>query len=92
MQVSIDVSNTGKRAGKEAVLLYTADLYASMPPDVKRLRRFEKIELNPGETRTVQFTLTAADLAFVNTENKWITEPGEFEIKIGNQKTIITYQ
>ena len=46
----------------------------------------------PGETRTVQFTLTAADLAFVNTENKWITEPGEFEIKIGNQKTIITYQ
>ncbi len=92
VQVSIDVSNTGKRAGKEAVLLYTADLYASMPPDVKRLRRFEKIELNPGETRTVQFTLTAADLAFVNTENKWITEPGEFEIKIGNQKTIITYQ
>ncbi len=92
MQISVDVTNTGKRVGKETVLLYSSDLYASLTPDVKRLRRFEKIELKPGETKTVHFTLSSSDLAFVNPDNEWITEQGDFEIKIGNQSTTVTYQ
>ena len=92
LQISVDVTNTGKRVGKETVLLYSSDMYASLTPDVKRLRRFEKIELKPGETKTVHFTLSSSDLAFVNPDNEWITEQGDFEIKIGNQSTTVTYQ
>ncbi|MDD3196138.1 MAG: glycoside hydrolase family 3 N-terminal domain-containing protein [Paludibacter sp.] len=91
LTISVDVSNTGDRAGKEAVLLFSSDLYASMTPDVKRLRRFDKISLNPGETKTVEFTLTAADLAFVDSSDKWVTEAGEFELMAGDQKITITY-
>ena len=82
--ISVDVTNTGKIAGKEVVQLYTSDLVASITPDVKRLRRFEKISLQPGETKKVQFTIDASDLAFVNLQNQWITEPGEFNVMIGN--------
>ncbi|GHU89989.1 glycosyl hydrolase [Bacteroidia bacterium] len=84
VEVSVDVKNTGKIAGKEVVQLYTFDLVASMTPDTKRLRRFEKILLQPGETKTVKFTLNISDLAFVNAQNKWIVEPGEFKVMIGN--------
>ncbi len=84
LTITVNVKNTGKRAGKEVVQLYTSDLVASMTPDMKRLRRFEKIELQPGETKTVKFTINATDLAFVNSQNKWITEPGEFKVTIGN--------
>ena len=80
--VTVDVTNTGKREGKETVQLYTSDLVASITPDVRRLRRFEKISLRAGETKTVSFTLDASDLAFVNAENKWIVEPGDFEISV----------
>jgi beta-glucosidase len=90
--ISVDVTNTGSRAGKESVLLFSSDLYASISPDVKRLRRFEKISLNPGETKTVSFTIKAADLAFVNTDNKWVTEPGDFEFTAGDQKIKATYK
>ncbi|MNE61530.1 Periplasmic beta-glucosidase precursor [compost metagenome] len=86
LQVSIDVTNAGSREGKEVVQLFTADLYASTTPDVKRLRRFEKISLKAGETKTVTFTLTSKDLAFVNHEGNWITEAGDFDLMIGNQK------
>jgi beta-glucosidase len=83
IEISIDVKNTGARAGKEVVQLYSSDLYASLIPDVKRLRRFEKIALNPGEIKTVTFTITLNDLAFVNLENKRVVEPGDFELLVG---------
>ena len=83
LTVSVDVKNTGSRAGKEAVLLYSSDLVASIVPDNKRLRDFTKIELTPGETKTVTFQLPAKNLAFVNAEGKWTLEEGEFVLKIG---------
>ena len=86
IKISIDVKNTGMRSGKETVLLYTSDLYATITPDVKRLRRFEKINLSPGQTKTVSFEISDKDLAFVSTNNQWTTEPGEFEISIGGLK------
>ncbi|MCL1974516.1 MAG: glycoside hydrolase family 3 C-terminal domain-containing protein [Bacteroidetes bacterium] len=84
LEIKVDVTNTGNLPGKEVVQLYTSDLVASMTPDVKRLRRFEKIMLQPGETKTVTFVIDASDLAFVNLKNQWITEPGTFMLRIGN--------
>jgi len=83
--VSVDVKNTGAKAGKEAVLLYSSDLLASMTPDCRRLRAFQKIDLQPGETKTVTFVLPASDLAFVGADGKWILEEGEFALTTGNQ-------
>ena len=83
LTVSVDVKNTGTRAGKEAVLLYSSDLVASIVPDNKRLRDFTKIELQPGETKTVTFQLPAKNLAFVNADGRWMLEEGEFVLKIG---------
>lgn len=87
--ISIDVKNTGDRDGKEVVQLYSADLYASLIPDVKRLRRFEKIELKVGETKTVIFKLKVSDLAFVNFDNRKIIEPGDFEFQVGSSSADI---
>lgn len=92
IKVSVDVKNTGLRSGKEAVLLYSSDLYASISPDVKRLRRFSKINLEAGQTQTVNFELSDKDLAFVNPSNQWITEAGEFEFSVGDLKTKVTYE
>lgn len=87
INVEVKVVNTGKRIGKEVVELYTSDLYATdITPDVKRLRKFKKIELEPGETRTVSFILNAADLAYINRDGKPLVEPGEFELMIKNLK------
>ena len=85
LTVSVDVKNTGAKAGKEAVLLYSSDLVASVVPDNKRLRDFTKIELQPGEVKTVTFQLPAKALAFVGTDGKWTLEEGDFILKIGNQ-------
>ena len=85
LTVSVDVKNTGSRAGKEAVLLYSSDLVASIVPDNKRLRDFTKIELQPGEVKTVTFQLPAKNLAFVGADGKWILEEGDFILKVGNQ-------
>lgn len=82
---SIDVTNNGQMAGKEAVLLYSSDIVASVVPDSRRLRAFQKIELQPGETKTVNFTIPASDLAFVGADGKWILEEGEFVITVGGQ-------
>ena len=82
LTVSVDVKNTGVRAGKEAVLLYSSDLVASIVPDNKRLRDFTKIELQPGETKTVTFQLPAKNLAFVNADGRWMLEEGDFVLKI----------
>jgi beta-glucosidase len=86
LKVSVDVKNTGNVKGKDAVLLYSSDLMASTVPDNKRLRAFDKIELAPGESKTVSFNLKADDLAFVGYDGKWRLEEGEFELKVGKLK------
>ena len=85
LTVTVDVKNTGSRAGKEAVLLYSSDLVASIVPDNKRLRDFTKIALEPGEVKTVTFQLPAKNLAFVGADGKWTLEEGDFILKVGNQ-------
>jgi len=90
LQVSVTVTNTGKVAGKESVLLFLSDLYASLAPDMKRLKGFEKINLQSGESKTVKFILTQKELSFVTIDNKSIVEPGDFELKIGDQKARFT--
>jgi beta-glucosidase len=85
LMVTVDVKNTGQREGKESILLYTSQAYASISPDFKRLRAYQKADLQPGETKTVTFKITPKDLAFVNDLSKTVTEPGEFKIMIGDQ-------
>lgn len=82
LTVTVDVKNTGSRAGKESVLLYSSDLIASIVPDNKRLRCFTKISLEPGETKTVTFTLPAKDLAFVGADGRWTLEEGDFLLRV----------
>ncbi len=91
LQISLTVRNTGGRAGKHTVELYTRDKYASITPSMKRLRAFQKIELAAGESKTVSFTLDKNDLGFVNGQLKMVTEPGEFEVMIGDKKAEFTY-
>ena len=81
--VSVDVKNTGTRAGKEAVLLYTSDVIASLTPDNRRLRDFTKVELQPGETKTVTFRLPAKSMAFVGADCRWTLEEGDFVLRVG---------
>lgn len=96
IKVSVDVKNTGKVAGKESVLLFSSDLIASMVPDGRRLRAFDKVELQPGETKTMTFELKADDLAFVGWDGKWRLEEGNFKLMIADQSADIhctdTYQ
>ena len=89
IKVSVDVKNTGEVAGKESVLLFSSDLIASMVPDGRRLRAFDKVELQPGETRTVTFELKADDLAFVGWNGKWRLEEGDFKLMIADQSADI---
>lgn len=86
LQFSVEVTNTGKVKGKEVVQLYICDLVASITPPVKRLRGFDKIDLDPGQTKNVTFNITTDDLAFVGKDLKWVTEPGGFVAIIGNLK------
>ena len=86
--ITVDIQNTGKVAGKESVLLFSSDLVASITPDVRRLRAFDKVELSPGQSKTVTFTINANDLAFVNAEGKWTLEEGEFMIQLGDQTAL----
>jgi beta-glucosidase len=92
LTVSITVKNSGNRDAKHTVELYTRDLYASITPSVRRLRAFQKISLKAGEAKTVSFTLSKNDLAFVNAQMKTVTEPGEFEVMIGEKKAKFTYK
>ena len=82
---TVDVKNTGTHAGKESILLFSSDLVASLTPDTRRLRAFEKVELNPGETKTVTLKLKGSDLAFVGYDGKWVLEKGDFRIQTGDQ-------
>ncbi len=89
LKVSVDVTNTGTRAGKEAVLLYSSDLVASLIPDVKRLRGFEKVSIEPGQTVTVNFELPASRLAFVGADGRWRLEKGDFRLSCGGQSAMV---
>lgn len=90
ISVSVDVTNTGQVDGKETVLVFISDLYASVAPPVKRLRSFEKTLIKTGETQTLNFEIEPNELAFINKDNQWITEAGEFMISVGGLTTNIT--
>jgi beta-glucosidase len=90
--ISVDVKNTGNREGKEVVQLYISDLVASITPDIKRLRGFEKINLKPGETKTVKFNIKKSDLEFIGVDGEPTLESGDFNIQIANQKASFHYQ
>jgi beta-glucosidase len=92
MQVNVTITNTGSRSGKEVVQVYSSDLVASLVPAVRQLRRFQKIELAAGTSQKLNFTLSASDLAFVNLANEWTTEPGAFELHVGNLNKRFYYQ
>ena len=90
LTVTVDVKNAGNRAGKEAVLLYSSDLIASIVPDNRRLRDFTKVALAPGETKTVTFQLPAKELAFVGADGRWTLEEGDFTLKVGKLTQNVT--
>lgn len=90
LMISVQIKNTGKVSGKETVLLFSKDHYASLSPDVRRLRRFKKVSLGAGESKKLNFTLPVKELAFVNTDLKKIVEPGTFDLMIGDEKVEIT--
>ena len=90
LHFSIDVTNSGSRAGKEVVMLFSRDLVASLTPESRRLRAFKKVELQPGETKTVTLSIKGSDLAFVGVDGKWILEQGDFRMQSGNQTLNIT--
>ena len=92
LHFSIDVTNTGKYAGKEVVMLFSSDLVASLTPENRRLRAFKKVELQPGETQTVTLSVKGSDLAFVNSDGQWVLEQGDFRMQCGNQVVTITYK
>lgn len=92
LEVSVTVKNAGKRDGKHTVELYTRDMYASITPNIKRLRAFEKIDLKAGESKTVNFSIDKNDLAFVNAQLKTVTEPGEFRVMVGNLNASFFYK
>lgn len=87
---SVDVRNAGSRAGKESVLLFSSDLVASLTPDIRRLRAFDKVELQPGQTQTVTLKVKASDLAFVGYDGKWVLEKGDFRVQVETQTVGIT--
>jgi beta-glucosidase len=91
LTITVDVTNAGDRDGKETVLLFISELYASIAPDTKRLRAFDKIDLKAGETKTVTFKISAGDIAYVNDDGKTAAEPGEFKIQIANQTLKFNY-
>jgi beta-glucosidase len=84
VRVDVTVKNTGSRAGKEVVQLYLNERVASVTPPLKRLKRFAKVSLQPGESRQVSFELTSEDLSFISADNKRVVEPGVFDVRIGN--------
>ena len=83
------MTNTGAKAGKEVVMLFSRDMVASLTPENRRLRAFEKVELHPGETKSISLPIKASDLAFVDSDGKWILEKGDFRMQAGPEVTNI---
>ena len=83
VKVSVSVTNKGQRAGKETVIVYVRDMVATLSPPGKRVRRFAKISLEPGQSRTLTFTLRTEDLSYIGMNNKPVLEAGEFEVLVG---------
>ncbi|HEV8367275.1 MAG TPA: glycoside hydrolase family 3 N-terminal domain-containing protein [Pyrinomonadaceae bacterium] len=92
VKVSVTVTNKGQRAGKETIIVYVRDLVATLSPAGKRVRRFAKISLEPGQSRTLTFTLRPDDLSFIGTNNKPVVEAGEFEVMVGGLSEKFTLQ
>jgi beta-glucosidase len=92
IEVSVQVSNTGKTKGREVVQLYYKDMVASIAPAVKKLCAFQKIELKPNETRTINFIVEKKDFSFINKNLQRVTEPGDFELQIANLRSMINIQ
>ncbi|MDE6058342.1 MAG: fibronectin type III-like domain-contianing protein, partial [Muribaculaceae bacterium] len=90
LKVAVSVKNTGSMEGKEPVIFYSSDLVASVTPDVLKVRGFDKVQLKPSESKRVEFTIPASDLAFVGQDGKWTIEKGEFEFTLGSQKVKAT--
>lgn len=90
LHFSVDVTNKGARVGKEVVMLFSSDLVASLTPENRRLRAFKKVELEPGETKTVTLSIKGSDLAFVGADGKWVLEQGDFRMQTGNRTLNIT--
>ena len=88
--VTVDVTNAGEQVTKESVLLFSSDLVASITPDIRRLRAFEKVVLKPGETKTVTLCFGAKDLSFVDMQDRWVLEPGDFRLMIADQNVVVT--
>jgi beta-glucosidase len=84
VSISCEITNKGDVAGKEIVQLYLQDEYTSVTNYVRKLRGFEHVSLEPGQTKTVGFTLNAKDLALVNKDDEWVVEPGDFKVMIGS--------
>ena len=91
LTIKVTVTNTGKRMGKEVVELYLSDLYRTVSPPVKQLKRFQGVTLQPGESKTVEFTLNQDDFAFHDRDNQFTVEPGEFKVSIGDLENIIIF-
>ncbi len=85
--LSVDIKNTGEIEGKEVIQVYSKDHYASLTPDIKRLRAFKKIKLKPGEIKNVKFEIQVQDLGFVNYQNKHVVETGKFDLMVGSLKS-----
>jgi beta-glucosidase len=92
LTATVELTNTGQRAGQEVIELYSRQLYASLAPPLKRLRAFKKILLQPGEAATVSLPVAAADLAIVNAKNQLVTEPGDFEVMVGKMKARFRFE
>jgi beta-glucosidase len=92
MIVSVTVTNSGQRAGKETVILFVRDVVATVAPPGKRVKRFANIYLEPGQSRTLTFTLRRDDLSFIGADNKPMVEPGDFDVIAGNLKDSFTLE
>lgn len=92
LQVLVEIKNTGDRKGKESVLLFITDHYASITPAVEELRGFKKIELKSGEKQKISFTINEQDLSFINKELKPTVEPGKFTVTVGGQQKDFHYE
>ncbi|MCI7514425.1 MAG: fibronectin type III-like domain-contianing protein, partial [Bacteroidales bacterium] len=85
LRFGVTLTNNSDRAVKEPVLLFISDLVATLTPDIKRLRAFEKVSLEAGESKNIELSVRIADLAFVNEDLNWVLEPGEFRASVGDQ-------